>query len=61
MTPTDRLLLERREELTSAERFVINRTFGEIYSHVPDAARDTRALSLEAAMIRFFLESRDVL
>jgi hypothetical protein len=63
MTSQDRLWMGKREELTGRETTVVCILFDQLYKqsnwHNVKAAGDDRAASLEAALVRFFIKSRE--
>jgi len=63
ITRDESALMDKRDDLSNAEKEVIDATFDELY-HVAEfeqvnAAKDDRAAALEAALIRFILDSRE--
>lgn len=65
MTNQDRKHMELRDTLTQNEMLVLDDVFKALYNgckyfNIP-AAQDDRAASFEAALVRFFIESKDKL
>jgi hypothetical protein len=57
-----RTYMAKRDELSDGEKYVINSLFDELYARAKalglPAAKDDRAAELEAALIRFLIDSR---
>lgn len=63
ITEQDRKWFDQRYEITEAEEAVIDQTFAHLYSEASHmgvkTSGDDRAASLEAALVRFIIESRE--
>lgn len=63
LTQQDSEWFAKREELSPNETEVVDQMFEEIYAYAKvygvKAAKDDRCASLEAALVRFIIESRE--